>query len=157
MKKLLTALALASCTPAYAEPVYGPPDDFAAQEAERVRNQAERNASDLERLITMDAKLLNDLRRDATRWEIVYLVLNVIDAAQTIDCLKRNVCQEANPLFGKNPSAGKLIGVKAAGGVVHWLLFSHFRKTNPQFARRFAQLSVVIQGGVVAANARFTF
>lgn len=100
---------------------------------------------------------LNRVRKDATRWEIAFQVLNAVDTIQTIDCLHREVCTEGNPLFGKNPSAGKMIAVKSVVGVVHWLLFAKLRKDNPYQARTAARISVVLQGSVVAANARFAF
>src|SRR5436853_2732514 len=91
------------------------------------------------------------------RWELSYLALSVIDTAQTINCLNRNMCEEANPIFGKHPSPGKLIAAKLAFGAAHFAMFNHLNKKNPRGALRFAQGSVLVQGGVVALNARFSF
>ena len=96
-------------------------------------------------------------RKESTKWEVAYQVLNVVDAAQTIDCLNRNVCIEANPLYGRNPSKGKIIGIKLATGVIHWLVFDHIADRNPKAAKIFSKVSVIVQGGVVAANLRFAF
>src|SRR6476646_6589176 len=54
------------------------------------------------------------------QWELSYLALSAIDTAQTVDCLRRNQCEEANPLFGKHPSSGKLIAAKLAFGAAHF-------------------------------------
>ena len=89
--------------------------------------------------------------------EIAYQVLNAADAATTIDCLNRNVCVEANPLYGRDPSAGKIIGVKVINGVLHYVIAKFLHDRNPHGAKVFQIVTIVIQGGVVAANLRFTF
>lgn len=89
--------------------------------------------------------------------EIAYQVLNVIDMAQTLDCLDRNICHETNPLLGRNPSAQKLIAVKAVGGALHYAIARALRDRDPDAAKWFQIISIAVQGGVVAANARFTF
>lgn len=140
----LAALCLLSA-PAAAED-YGPPAPKAQPSASAADDAA----------FAVQARL-DRVRKDATRWEIAFQVLNAVDTIQTIDCLQRNICTEANPLFGKNPSAGKLIAAKGAVAVVHWLMFAKLRKDKPYLARTAARISVVLQGSVVAANARFTF
>jgi hypothetical protein len=96
-------------------------------------------------------------RRAALRWEASYLVLSAIDAAQTIDCLDRNVCSEANPIFGKHPRAETLIAVKAGLGLVHFFAFKRALDKSPKSALRLAQVSCVVQGTVVGLNARMIF
>lgn len=93
----------------------------------------------------------------ARKWEIGYLALSAIDTAQTISCLDRGKCQEGNPLFGKNPSSTKLVAAKVIGGALHYALFEYMNNRDPKAALRFAQISVGIQGSVVALNLRFTF
>ena len=93
----------------------------------------------------------------AVRYEIAYLTLSAIDAAQTISCLHRGVCREANPLFGSHPKPAKLIAGKIALGALHFAAFSRLNDRNPKAALRMAQISAGIQGGVVALNMRFTF
>jgi hypothetical protein len=95
--------------------------------------------------------------RAALRWEVSYLALSAIDAAQTINCLDRNVCSEANPIFGKHPSAEALIAVKAGLGLVHFAAFKHTLHRNPKAALRLAQISCMVQGTVVGLNARMIF
>lgn len=95
--------------------------------------------------------------RSALKWEMSYLALSAIDTGQTIQCLQQGLCEEANPLFGKHPSPGKLIAAKIAFGAAHFALFNHLHSRNPHAAMRFAQGSVLMQGGVVLLNARFTF
>ena len=93
----------------------------------------------------------------ALKWEVGYLALSAIDAAQTIDCLNREVCVEGNPILGKHPSTAKLIGAKVALGVLHFTAFSRINEKNPRGALRLAQVSCALQGTVVGLNARFTF
>lgn len=93
----------------------------------------------------------------ALKWELSYLALSAIDTAQTISCLDKGICSEANPLFGKHPSTGKLIAAKVALSAVHFAIFNHVNGHNPKGALRFAQISAGVQGSVVLLNARFTF
>lgn len=94
--------------------------------------------------------------KSALKWEMSYLALSAIDTAQTIECLQRGECEEANPLFGKHPKPAQLIATKLAFGAVHFALFNHINSRNSRAAMRFAQGSVIVQGGVVLLNARFT-
>jgi len=93
----------------------------------------------------------------AMKWETTYLALSAIDAAQTIRCLKRSLCEEANPIFGKHPHAGTLIASKLGGGLLHYVLINELNKRDPRMALRTAQISAGLQGGVVAMNARIMF
>ena len=86
-----------------------------------------------------------------------YLALSAVDAAETISCLHRDICEEGNPLFGKHPSATKLIVAKFGLGLVHFAVFSRLNDRNPKAALRLAQVSCAVQGGVVLLNARFSF
>lgn len=96
-------------------------------------------------------------RSAALKWEIGYLALSAIDAAQTIHCLNRGVCEEANPIFGKNPKTSTLIAAKVGGSLLHFTAFSILNKRHPKTALRMAQISAGLQGGVVLLNSRFTF
>ena len=93
----------------------------------------------------------------ALKWELSYLALSAIDTAQTIDCLNRGTCSEANPLFGKHPTPSKLIAAKLAAGALHFAVFTHTNARDSKTALRFAQISAGVQGGVVLLNARFMF
>jgi hypothetical protein len=96
-------------------------------------------------------------RSAALKWEMSYLALSAIDTVQTIDCLHRDICDEGNPLFGKHPSAAKLILAKVGFGAAQFALFRHINDRDPKAALRVAQISCVVQGGVVLLNARVTF
>jgi hypothetical protein len=93
----------------------------------------------------------------ALKWEIAFLGLSAVDAAQTIYCLERNKCEEANPLFGKHPSTKTIVLAKLISGGVHFALFNEIRKKDPKMALRIAQISFALQGTVVALNARIVF
>jgi hypothetical protein len=93
----------------------------------------------------------------AMKWETTFLALSAVDAAQTIRCLKRDLCEEANPIFGKHPSAGTIIASKLGGGLLHYVLINELNKRDPKMALRTAQISAGLQGGVVAMNARIMF
>ena len=86
------------------------------------------------------------------RWEFVYLGLSAVDAAQTIDCVHSHQCHEVNPIYGRHPSAARVILTKLAGGAFHFWLVDKMNKTNPWEARLTAQLSAGIQGFIVGIN-----
>lgn len=96
-------------------------------------------------------------RSAAMKWELGYLALSAIDAAQTISCLERGICREGNPLFGAHPKASKLILAKLGLGAVHFGAFTLINQRNPKAALRVAQISAGVQGGVVLLNSRFAF
>jgi hypothetical protein len=93
----------------------------------------------------------------AMKWETTYLALSAVDAVQTIRCLKRGLCEEGNPIFGKHPSAGTLIASKLGSGLLHYVLINELNRRDPRMALRTAQISAGLQGGVVAMNARLAF
>lgn len=64
---------------------------------------------------------------------------------------------EANPLFGKRPSCGKVVGIKIAGGIAHYVIADYLRDRDPELAKVAQIVTLVLQGGVVAANMRFVF
>lgn len=98
-----------------------------------------------------------DIRKDAQRWEIAFLALSAIDAAQTCDALGRGIGYELNPILGKHPSCGEVIAFKAATGAIHYFLFRRQLERNPKNARLMAQISTGVQGVVVGLNFRHTF
>jgi hypothetical protein len=101
--------------------------------------------------------------RDRDGWdrirhlEIAFQALNAADFAVTAHCLRRDICHELNPLLGRHPSTGKLLAVKIGTGAVHYLVARRLARTDPGAARVFEIVSIVVQGGVVAANARILF
>ena len=66
------------------------------------------------------------------------------------------VYQALNPLLGKHPSDGKVIGFKLGGGVIHFLA-AHALRHDAKAERVFEFVSLAVQGGVVAANVRMFF
>lgn len=88
--------------------------------------------------------------------EIAFQALNVVDAVQTVSCLRRNQCSELNPLLGRNPSAAKVIGFKAAGGLAHYLLTRELVKQN-RYWKEWQIGSLVLQAGAVAWNMQRVF
>lgn len=92
------------------------------------------------------------MQHDAIRWELGYLALSAVDAAQLIDCLHAHTCHEANPIYGRHPSTARIILTKAIGGAFHFWLVNGMNKHNPREARLTAQLSAGIQGFIVAIN-----
>lgn len=94
---------------------------------------------------------------ETKKLEMVYLGLSAVDAIQTIDCLNRNVCYEINPIYGRNPSTEKVIGIKVVSGIIHYLIIGELYKMDPKLTRTIQYISIGLQGGVVAANLRFAF
>ena len=96
-------------------------------------------------------------RRKVVGREVVFQILNVIDTVQTIACLEQSDCYEMNPVFGRDPSAGKLIAMKALGGGIHaittyWLSHSSERGTNV-----FQLMTIGVYSGVVFWNLQHAF
>lgn len=89
--------------------------------------------------------------------EVAFQVLNAADFATTKYCMDRATCHEANPLLGSHPSTNKLFAVKAASGIVHFVVARWLTDRDPHAARIFEIASIAIQGGVVGANLRFAF
>ena len=90
--------------------------------------------------------------------EYVWQALNIVDAAQTIHCVRTiDGCYEANPLLGKHPSTGKIIAFKAANGVGHLLVTRYLQKHKPHLVKKWEIISIGIQGTVVVANLRVVF
>lgn len=96
-----------------------------------------------------------------TKREIAFQVLNAADAATTCHAVNSGQAIEGNPLIsgilGKRPKCGGLLAYKAATGALHWALASEINKHDPEAAKWFQVVSIVVQGGVVAANLRFVF
>jgi hypothetical protein len=92
------------------------------------------------------------MQHDAIRWELGYLALSAVDAAQLMNCLHAHTCHEANPIYGRHPSTARIILTKAIGGAFHFWLVNGMNKRNPREARLTAQLSAGIQGFIVAIN-----
>jgi len=90
--------------------------------------------------------------RDIVQLEIAYQVLNVADGALTIACLKRDDCQEDNPIYGKHPKVGVVIGAKVLSGAIHYWVTRSLAEEHPGFTRVWGWFSMTVQGGVVGLN-----
>jgi hypothetical protein len=91
-------------------------------------------------------------RSDVMKWEAAFLVLSAADLAITVRCLERNECEEMNPVFGKHPKTSTLVLGKLVGGAIHFTAIDYISRRDPKLALRLAQISVVVQGGVVGFN-----
>jgi hypothetical protein len=91
-------------------------------------------------------------RSDVMKWEAAFLVLSAADLAITVRCLERNECTEMNPVFGKHPKTSTLVLGKIVGGAIHYAAIDYIARRDPKLALRLAQISVVVQGGVVGFN-----
>lgn len=107
-------------------------------------------------------RLRKEARLEATRsaamtWEMGYLALSALDGVATLNCLKKAVCEEVNPLFGKRPTAARMLLTKAGLGAVHFLTIKAINRRNPRLALRTAQVSAGLQGAIIMFNARAGF
>lgn len=84
--------------------------------------------------------------------EIAFHTLNVMDAASTIACLRRDDCHERNPIYGRNPKPVMIIGAKAITSGVHYWVMRTLLPDHPGLARAFGWVTVTIQGSVVGLN-----
>lgn len=97
-----------------------------------------------------------------TKREIAYQVLGAVDAVETCTFVASGRAVEKNPLLvnlaGTNkPPCAKTVAFKIGAGALHWLIASEINKRDPEAAKWFQIMSIVAQGGVVAANLRFVF
>jgi len=83
--------------------------------------------------------------------EWVFQGLNVVDAATTCAIIAEGG-EEKNPLYGSHPSCGKVVGIKAGLGLVHYLLSRHMIHENPHGARKGLIVSGVLQLAVDVWN-----
>lgn len=95
--------------------------------------------------------------RDVRKLEAAFQVLNIVDTLQTISCLQRRVCHEANPILGKRPGTMKLIGYKLASGALHVGITDLLIKHDQAMVKPWLYATVVVQGGVVGFNMRTMF
>lgn len=164
----LTAVSLWTPAPAWAHAappttVYQPISfDLAATSSAATKDtDAEASATEGQRFELSPeetaALRMKKARAEARKWEFAYLTLSAVDAVQTISCLKKERCQEGNPLFGKKPSAKTIIATKLGMGIAHYALFSYVNKRDPRQARLGAQISAGLQGAVVMWNATMLF
>ena len=96
-------------------------------------------------------------RRRLAHLELLFQVLNAADAATTISCVERSICNEQNPLYGSHrPGWGRIAGVKAGVGALHYLIYRTLAKSEPRLARMFELTTITIQGATVIWNMTIT-
>lgn len=140
MRILIAATSLLLATPALAEP-YGPVEPVPAATPTDTFEQR-----------------ISPAEYRAYRWEAAYQVLNIIDTVQTIRAMDSGRAVESNPIYGKHPTRGRIVATKVACAMIHGAFVVHLVKSGrPRTATRVAKISAIIQGGVVAANLRFSF
>lgn len=112
----------------------------------------------MRRILPLAALIATPAHADGfTNREIAFQVLNAADAAQTCHVVGSGKGYELNPILGKYPSCGKVIGIKVATGLIHYIIADHLRDRDPKTAKVFQIVSIVVQGGVVGANMRLVF
>jgi len=143
MRGWLFALALAA-SPVQAG-VYGPvlpevpkslPSEFEVGPDESVNEAAAR---------------YENYTRQAHKWRGLLVGTLAADVATTCAILSRGG-HEANPIYGRNASCGKIAGINAGIGLVSWVLLSRLARRNPEKARDAAKLTTIIRGLVVGWN-----
>ena len=60
------------------------------------------------------------------KYQLALQAIDTIQTGQVINCQKNNQCllAEANPIYGKRPSMGKLLGIKVASNILVYQLLS---------------------------------
>ncbi|NKJ00377.1 hypothetical protein [Novosphingobium sp. SG707] len=103
------------------------------------------------------AQQLRRAQRDIGRLEIMFQVLNLADAAATISCVERRICDEKNPLYGgARPSWARVAGIKAGTGALHYMIYRVLAKGDTRLAKIFELTTVTIQGAAVLWNLTVT-
>jgi len=135
---------------AHAGEVYGPPDPSNA-------SSSSAQPSDADEAYRLRPDTDQKTRRLADELEVTYQLLNALDAAQTISCMHKANCHEANPILGKHPSTGTIIGFKAGSAILHYTIGRYWIKRNPHEALLFEVGTVAVQGVICGLNFRYAF
>jgi len=61
------------------------------------------------------------------QYQLTLQAIDTIQTGQVIKCQKNNQCllAEANPIYGKRPSMGKLLGIKVVSNILMYQLMSN--------------------------------
>lgn len=146
LRKILIAGALVSWhSPAAASEVYGPAVPAVAEPYRKAKEATPAAPVD-----PLAAK-----RRTFNHWRYAGWAMAVADIASTQSCLKRGTCQEANPLYGKNPSLGKMLAIRVPLEVAIDFAARELFKSHPNTAIRVVQVKTIGTGVVVGLNLRF--
>lgn len=91
-----------------------------------------------------------DWSAEDTKWQAAYIALHVADWGQTRDiAAKRDRYFEQNPVLGKHPSVKRVDSYFLATSIAHTAISYAL---PPDLRRRWQQITVVVQAGVVAHN-----
>lgn len=97
--------------------------------------------------------------RKGPKWATITNVLAPLtDGASTMWAMNQSgpnaQVNEGNTIFGKNPSAGKIMGIKASQAAIQGILTHVARKTHPNSARAIGIGSAIVGGIPTAMNIR---
>lgn len=110
---------------------------------------------------TSSARTFEDRIRDFPDEGWIAIGLNAVDKGTTAYCVDRRTCTEVNPivrgLFGKRPSEAEMAAAFVLTSTVTFASITLLQDRNPHRARRAAKLAAIVQGGIVALNARILF
>lgn len=76
------------------------------------------------------------------------------DGLSTIYALTKDHVREANPLFGEQPSAAKVLAIKGAGTAAQWWMLKQMAKSKPKLANAMAKGIAAGLGVVALSNVR---
>lgn len=100
---------------------------------------------------------LGHAKRDIARLEIVFQLLNLADAASTISCVERRICDEKNPLYGSSkPEWERVAAIKLGTGLIHYVVYRTLAKEDTRLAKIFELTTITIQGAAVVWNLTVT-
>ena len=92
-------------------------------------------------------------KKGVSKWaQLATLAGHAADAASTIHALRQPGLREGNPIFGDNPSAGKIAGVKAGGAALQMLLQHYIGKRAPKATNIIGFGTGAALGGLAAHN-----
>lgn len=94
--------------------------------------------------------------RDLPSEEWIYQGLHAIDAVQTREALDHG-CVERNPMLGRHPGNGRLIGVWAATSAAHAGVTMALQDHAPKAVRLWEIVSIGVGAGVIAWNLHVRF
>lgn len=91
-------------------------------------------------------------KKGVSKWaQLATLGGHMADAGTTIHALNQGA-METNPLYGENPSAGKVLGMKGGTAALQMLLQHFLGKKNPTAANVLGYGTGAAMGGVAGWN-----
>lgn len=95
-----------------------------------------------------------DRKKGVSKWaQLATLGGHMADAGTTIHALNSNPnAMESNPIYGKHPSAGKILGIKGGTAALQMLMQHMIGKSSPKAANIMGVGTGAALGGVAASN-----